>query len=191
MTSYTVRPLDESTWPAFAALVEANNGIFGGCWCVGMHPDGFDPRGAEGNRERKYAMVREGRAHAALVFDGDTCLGWAQFGPPTEVVRIKNRAAAEKGRPPPDWRIGCCYAGKGHRRQGVSSAAISGVVEMVRDLGGGVVEGYPEDASDVPAGFLYHGALSTYEALGVERVVKVGKHRWVVSKRVRGRRQAT
>jgi len=24
-----VRPLDESTWPAFATLVEADNGIFG------------------------------------------------------------------------------------------------------------------------------------------------------------------
>ena len=35
--SYDVSPLDESTWPAFAALVEANNGMFGGCWCVGFH----------------------------------------------------------------------------------------------------------------------------------------------------------
>ena len=59
---------------------------------------------------------------------------------------------------------------------------------MVRDLGGGLIEGYPEDAADVPAGFLFHGALSTYEALGFNRVVKVGKHRWVVSKRVRARR---
>jgi hypothetical protein len=37
---YSVRPLDESTWPAFAALAERNNGIFGGCWCMGFHPDG-------------------------------------------------------------------------------------------------------------------------------------------------------
>jgi hypothetical protein len=37
---HTVRPLDESTWPAFAALVERNNGIFGGCWCIGFHPEG-------------------------------------------------------------------------------------------------------------------------------------------------------
>jgi hypothetical protein len=38
--TYSVRPLDESTWPAFAALVERNNGIFGGCWCMGFHPEG-------------------------------------------------------------------------------------------------------------------------------------------------------
>jgi len=35
---YTVRALDDSTWLAFAELVERNNGIFGGCWCMGMHP---------------------------------------------------------------------------------------------------------------------------------------------------------
>jgi hypothetical protein len=29
--TYTVRALDEATWAAFAALVERNNGIFGGC----------------------------------------------------------------------------------------------------------------------------------------------------------------
>ncbi len=31
--SCTIRPLDASTWDAFAELVERNNGIFGGCWC--------------------------------------------------------------------------------------------------------------------------------------------------------------
>ncbi len=38
--TYSVRPLDESTWPAFAALVERNNGVFGGCWCMGFHREG-------------------------------------------------------------------------------------------------------------------------------------------------------
>jgi hypothetical protein len=27
----TVKALNESTWQAFAALVERNNGVFGGC----------------------------------------------------------------------------------------------------------------------------------------------------------------
>jgi len=36
----------------------------------------------------------------------------------------------------------------------------------------------------VPAGFLFNGALSTYEQLGFTRDRKIGKHRWVVTKRV-------
>jgi len=39
MMSYTVRPLGASTWDAFAELVERNNGVFGGCWCMGFHPE--------------------------------------------------------------------------------------------------------------------------------------------------------
>ena len=60
--TYTIKPLDQSTWPAFAALVERNNGIFGGCWCMAFHPEGGD-RQAQGelNRERKHARVRSGR----------------------------------------------------------------------------------------------------------------------------------
>jgi len=38
-TQFTIKALDESTWDAFAALVEANGGVFGGCWCMGFHPE--------------------------------------------------------------------------------------------------------------------------------------------------------
>ena len=45
------------------------------------------------------------------------------------------------------------------------------------------MEGYPETADSVPAGFLYNGAL--YEKLGFTRNRKIGKHRWVVTKLVK------
>ena len=182
-STYAVRALDESTWPAFAALVERNNGIFGGCWCMGFHADGVGKdTTAALNRERKLSRVQAGTTHAALVLDADDCLGWCQFGVPEELPRIKSRAAYERGRAaPPDWRIACCYVGKGNRRQGVAATALAGALELIAGLGGGTVEGYPEDAGSVPAGFLYNGALSTYEKLGFVRDRKIGKHRWVVS----------
>jgi GNAT superfamily N-acetyltransferase len=180
---YTVRPLDESTWPAYAALIEANNGVFGGCWCMGFHPEGVGKdTTARLNRERKLTRVQAGTAHAALVFHGEDCLGWCQFGAPEELPRIKSRAAYEKGAATkPDWRIACCYVGKGHRRQGVAAAALAGALTMIAALGGGTVEGYPEDGATVPAGFLYNGALSTYEKLGFTRDRQIGKHRWVMT----------
>ncbi len=176
---YTIKPLDETTWDAFADLVERNNGVFGGCWCMGFHPmQSDDPRP---KREQKLARVKDGTAHAALVFDGEECLGWAQFGPPDEVPRIKSRAEYEKGLTDlPDWRIACCFVGKGLRRQGVSEAALAGALELIAGLGGGTVEGYPEPAAAVPAGFLFNGALTSYEQLGFERDRPIGKHRWVM-----------
>ncbi len=183
-SAFTVSALDESSWPAFAQLVEANNGIFGGCWCMGFHPEGSGKGTTPAdNRDRKLSRVRAGTAHAALVLEGDECVGWCQFGVPEELPRIKSRAAYEReSSEPPDWRIACCYVGKGHRRQGVATAALAGALDLIAGFGGGRVEGYPEDADSVPAGFLYNGALSTYEHLGFVKDRKIGKHRWVVTK---------
>jgi GNAT superfamily N-acetyltransferase len=149
-----------------------------------LPPEGADKQTTPAlNRQRKLERVREGKAHAALVFDRDDCLGWCQFGAPDEVPRIKSRAAYEKGlTTPPDWRIVCNFVGKGNRRRGVASAALAGALELIAEYGGGTVEGYPEGAESVPAGFLFNGALSTYERLVFTRDRKIGKHRWVVSR---------
>ena len=114
-TTYTVKALDESTWDAFAALVERNNGVFGGCWCMGFHPEGVGKETtAELNRKRKLERVRAGTAHAALVFDGDDCVGWCQFGAPGEVPRIKSRAAYEKAlRPRPTGGLRATSSARG------------------------------------------------------------------------------
>jgi hypothetical protein len=180
-----IKALDETTWAAFAALVERNNGVFGGCWCMGFHPEGVGrPTTPSLNRERKLGRVRAGTAHAALVFRGNDCVGWCQFGSPEELPRIKSRAAYDRAgsSTPPDWRIGCCFVGKGYRRRGVAVAAIAGALDLIAAAGGGLVEGYPEDAGSVPAGFLFNGALSSYEQLGFHRDRRIGKHRWVVTK---------
>jgi GNAT superfamily N-acetyltransferase len=184
LVAYTIRALDESTWESFAELVECNNGVFGGCWCIGFHPEGgMKGLGEDGHRRHKHARVLAGTAHAALVFDGDACLGWCQFGAPDEVPRIKSKAVYDKGVVElPDWRIACCFVGKGLRRRGVASAALAGALELIAQAGGGVVEGYPEDADSVPAGFLFNGALSTYEQLGFVRDRQIGKHRWVMTR---------
>src|SRR5215831_15301631 len=104
MMSYTTRPLDASTWDEFAELVERNNGIFGGCWCIGFHPE----RGAKGisYRAAKEDRVRTGRAHAALVLDdAGAAQGWCQWGDLDELPYIKHRREYEKDAPPrPDWR---------------------------------------------------------------------------------------
>jgi len=152
---------------------------------MAFHAEGVD-KGEDHagvNRERKRARVATGTAHAALVFEKDMCVGWCQFGPPDELPRIKSRAAYERTLTAlPDWRIACCYVAKGHRRHGVARAALEGALDLIAALGGGVVEGYPEPAGSVPAGFLFNGSLSTYESLGFTRDRMIGKHRWVLTR---------
>ncbi|MEY2430539.1 MAG: hypothetical protein QOC92_264 [Acidimicrobiaceae bacterium] len=184
---WKVRALDLETWPAFAELVEHCQGFPSGCWCMAFHPEGVEKGEdhASVNRERKMARVAAGCAHAALVLDGDVCVGWCQFGPTDELPKIKSRAAYDRSSTTlPDWRIGCCYVAKGFRRQGVAVAALERALQLIAGLGGGVVEGYPEPVGAVPAGFLFNGALSSYEHLGFSRDRMIGKHRWVVTREV-------
>jgi len=47
-------------------------------------------RACGGNDWRGYKarLVREDAAHAALVFDGETAVGWCQYGSPEELPGI-------------------------------------------------------------------------------------------------------
>ena len=107
-SSYVTRPLSPDTWDDFARLVEANNGVWGGCWCMGFHPEGVGKgHTVSGNRLAKQAHVRNGTVHQILVYDGDECVGWCQYGPPAELPNINNPEAYAKGLGEmPDWRIG-------------------------------------------------------------------------------------
>ncbi|TQV78914.1 GNAT family N-acetyltransferase [Exilibacterium tricleocarpae] len=186
---YETRALDETTWTDFAHLVEVNNGVWGGCWCTWYHgkdasADGDSPAL---KRKAKECLVRQGRAHASLVFEGEDCVGWCQFGSPEELPRIHNqRAYLATASMLPDWRITCFFSGKGHRGNGVASVALEGAIEQIKTLGGGCVEAFPENTEGrkVSAAFLFNGALSMFERHGFKRSRQIGKHRWVVTKTV-------
>jgi len=184
--TYTIRPLDMTTWDAWSDLVVRNGGVFGGCWCIGFHPEAFGKSVAE-NRERKLARVRKGEAHAAVVFDRDEAVGWCQFGSPAELTRIKHRRAYEEQPPvPPDWRITCFYVDKRRRRQGVADAALAGALDLIAAAGGGACEAITEDTSgrEVQGRFLFSASLDLFERYGFTRERQVGKHAWIVRRRV-------
>lgn len=137
--------LTPETWDDFAALVEVNNGVWGGCWCMGFHPEGVGAgHTREGNREAKRRHVTDGTVHQVLVYDGDRCVGWCQFGSPPEIPNIKNRGAYDRGAgDPPDWRIGCVFTNAKDRGRGVAAAAVAAALEEIKRAGGGIVEAYP------------------------------------------------
>jgi GNAT superfamily N-acetyltransferase len=190
--AYTVRALDESTWDAFAELVERNGGVFGGCWCMGHHAmdNGETYRfQSYDKRAKKEELVRAGRAHAALVFDADdVAQGWAKYGRLAEQPIIEHNRRAYDEDPPavPDWRITCYYTDKKHRRQGIGRAALEGSLDLIARAGGGLVEALPEVTAGRTAHgrFLFEMTVELYEEYGFERVRQIGKHRWIVHRHV-------
>jgi hypothetical protein len=182
----TVRALTPETWEAFAALVERHNGVFGGCWCTyfqTMHSEKtFE---AESNRELKERLVREGKAHAALVFEGDVAVAWCEFGSCTELPNIYHRKQYdEEADLYPDYRITCLFVDKRHRRHGVSVVALHGAIDLIARAGGGVVEGYPHDTQGKKQSVLYNGTRRMFEDAGFELVRTKGQKNTVMRRTV-------
>ncbi|HEV2426649.1 MAG TPA: GNAT family N-acetyltransferase [Acidimicrobiales bacterium] len=189
MDNFTIQPLGPRTWDAFATLVERHNGVWGGCWCTWFHTMAADKeREATANRALKKRLVEEGRAHAALVFDGDRAVGWCQYGSPAELPNIYHRKEYESTvTRRPDFRITCFFVDRDYRRRGVAQAALRGALTLIARDGGGVVEAYPhqlEEGKRVSASFLYSCTRTMFEEAGFKFDRTKGAKNCVMKKRV-------
>jgi hypothetical protein len=182
-SAYTTRPLTADTWDDFAKLVEANNGVWGGCWCMGFHPEGVGKEHtASQNRDAKQAHVRQGTVHQVLVYDGQDCVGWCQYGsPPQGLQRRADRSTGLADR--------LHLHGQESPPQGVARAAVTAVLAAIEEAGGGLVEAYPEqvEGRERQRGAYFHtGTENLFEELGFERDRRIAKWRWVMRRHIPG-----
>jgi hypothetical protein len=184
---YETRSLGPDTWDSFARLVEANNGVWGGCWCMGFHPEGLRDSASD-NRAAKQAHVRAGTVHQMLVFLREECVGWCQYGSPAELPNIKNTKAYSKELTElPDWRIGCIFTSARHRGKGTARAALAATITAIQGAGGGLVEAYPEqvEGRQPQRGAYFHtGPESLFAEFGFVRQRQIAKWRWVMQARL-------
>jgi len=198
MSEYEIKALSPDTWDDFARLAERHNGCWSaihgscwaegsGCWCMRFQRSCAEKRAGEGNRDRKERLVSEGRAHAALVFDGVDAVAWCEYGTPEELPNIYHRkeylAGVEKL---PDYRLTCLFVDKNHRGTGLAGVALNGALDLIAQAGGGVVEAYPQDTAgqQVSSTFLYNGTRSLFEKAGFSYDRRKGKYHCVMSKTV-------
>jgi hypothetical protein len=195
MSEYTIQPLSPDTWGDFAALAERHHGCWNavhgscwargsGCWCMRFQRSCAEWRPGEGNRGRKERLVQEGRAHAALVFEGPVAVAWCQYGTPEELPNIYHRKEYKAGLDaPPDYRLTCLFVDKNHRRSGLAGMALQGALDLIGQAGGGVVEAYPQDTDGqvVSPTFLYSGTRSLFEQAGFHYDRPKGKYHCVMS----------
>ena len=184
MSEYVIRPLGAPTWDAFAHLAEKHNGVWNGCWCTWFHPACAE-RGEShaANRAYKERLVREGRAHAALVFDGDVAVAWCEYGSPDELPSIYHLKEYNAGLDTaPDYRLTCFFVDRDHRRKGVAAVALRGALDLIAKAGGGVVEAYPQDTQGkkTSGSFLYNGTRSLFEKAGFSYERPKGKNHCVM-----------
>jgi GNAT superfamily N-acetyltransferase len=140
-------------------------------------------------KDDKHSLVCKGRAHAAVVFDGEIAVGWCQYGRSDEIApRNKFKKTYFPGlAAEPDWRITCFFVDRKYRGKKVSSLALEGALRLIAEAGGGLVEAYPEDMSErtTNPSFICLGTTAMFERRGFCRQRQVAKHHWVVTKFVK------
>ncbi len=191
LAGYRIESLGPENWDAYADLAQRHNGVWGGCWCTWFHLYPDPPERRElGNREFKHRLVERDRTHAAVVFDDDVAVAWAQFGPVAELPNIHHRKEWEKGvGEVPDYRITCLFVDRRYRRQGMAAVAVRGALALIAAAGGGLVEAYPHDlppGKKTSSSFLYNATRTMYEQLGFSYQRPKGKGNCVMTKVVAG-----
>ncbi len=192
-------PDAKSTCLAGEPGASAASAASGSPWCdacaYGTVSSGRTPSprcGLPSGRVVKEQLVKEGRAHAALVFDGAVAVGWCQYGPPAELPGIHHRKDYEAALGElPDYRLTCFFVDRKYRRKGVARAALHGALELIAQAGGGVVEAYPQDLGDkkVSATFLYGGTRQLFEQAGFSYDRPKGKNHCVMTTTIQAETQ--
>lgn len=190
--TYTTRELSSKTYPDFEELAVKQ----GGCWC--MYYQKAEPVKAKStkewgriNRRYKELYVREGKAHAILVYEDGSPVGWCQYGPKEELPRIdRGRFYRQVGQLSGDrrlWRITCFFVDRRRRKKGVARAGLAAALVSIGRQGGGVVEAYPVVSKKMAAvpEWLWFGTPSMFEREGFKRVAPLGTSRVLMRRPVR------
>jgi hypothetical protein len=174
------KQLSKATWPDFERFFAANNGVWGGCWCMYYHQsEKWDVKDYEGHKRAKRSLVKQGHAHGTIVYCGDDPVGWCQFGPKEELLRVDRK----KGYTPTSkdaWRITCFFISRHHRKMGFAELAVRESVKTMKDLGVKDIEAYPVEGR-LSASLLWSGTPELFEGAGFSRVRPLGKSSWIYS----------
>lgn len=186
---HVIKPLTPETFPAWLALAQKHNGVWGGCYCSYFHGDTEATVKSEYDGPTfKQRLVEEGIAHAALVFDGEHAIAWCEYGSPAELPGIYHRKEYDAGetRPAP-WRITCFFVDRDHRRSGAAREALDGALKLIAQAGGGEVVSFPNELvpdKKTSSSFLHNGTRAMFEKAGFTFERHIGKRKTVMRKTV-------
>jgi len=187
--SLTAKPLGPETWPDFEALFEKHRGVQGGCWCVYYlcKSTEFNRLGPEGRRRLHKELALGGRARGVIAYEGETPVGWCQFGKPDVLCQYDRGRSYPKltiaPEDKPSWRISCLFTDKHRRSRGIAIFTLHAALEEIARLGGGVVEAFPLDAPNIKHN-VYTGSADMYRREGFTEAARLSESKLLMRKRV-------
>ena len=188
-----VQPCTPDRWPDVVAVFEGP-GDPGRCWCQWFYRGaGADRARADANRDALQRQVEERPPGVLGYLDGEPS-GWCAIAPrPTYTRLTRSRllagTAADQLADPTVWAVTCFVVRRPARGRGLAGPLLAGALELARQGGATVVEGYPVDLAERPrtsSAELYHGPLQVFLRAGFTEVARPTPGRPVVRLTVAG-----
>ncbi len=182
-----VHALTPERWPDLVALF-GPSGACAGCWCTWwrLSKAEFDAGKGEVNRRREERYVRAGNVPGLIAYSGAEPVGWVAIEPRSAFPRLARSRTLAPVDERPVWSITCFFVARAWRGKGVTRALVDAAVRYARSRGAEIVEAYPVDPGrEIANAAMYHGAASTFRALGFREVARRSRTRPVVRKAIR------
>lgn len=178
MSDLEIVPATSDRWSDVQELL----GISGesGCWCQAWR--GLDTKALAGGRSREQLLreqIDDGPPPPGFLAHLDGVpVGWVGIGVRSVLPRLAHSRTIPAVDDLPVWAIGCFRIRPGHRRRGVATSLLAGVMAAAQAAGAPGVEAYPIDPKGqrVEVGAGYVGIASMFDAAGFRRVLATDRH---------------
>jgi GNAT superfamily N-acetyltransferase len=149
------------------------NGACGGCWCMHWRVEKGGAAWAackgEPNRRAFLKLLKQGHVQGTLAFADDKPVGWCNFGPREEFLRLQRSRVLSYEAAPETWSINCFFIAPGWRKRGIATALLSAAMETAFERGARVLEAYPtpqKAGQTLAAAFAWTGTRSLFAKTG-------------------------
>ena len=170
-----IRPLTPARWDDLARLF-GPRGACAGCWCMYWRRAARDYRSGQGagNRRALLRLVKSGKAHGLIAYDGREPIGWLSLGPREHFPRLEGSRILSPVDGQPVWSVTCLFIARAHRRRGLSVRLLDAAAAYAARRGARLLEGYPQAAEGrhLPEAFAWTGIDSAFAAAGFAEVAR-------------------
>lgn len=183
-------PLTLERWADFERLF-GERGACGGCWCTYwlQSRSEYERRKGAGNKRLIKSNLRSGFTPGLIAYHDDKPVAWCAVAPRESYPTLARSRVLKPVDDKPVWSLVCFFVRRDYRRRGVSVKLLKAAADHVREQGGRILEGYPEEpsAKGLPDAFAFTGLASAFKKAGFREVARRGKRRPIMRRTLRPR----
>jgi len=134
----------------------------------------FENQKGAGNRRAMRKLVEADATPGWLAYLGKEAVGWCAVAPRNDYPGLARSRILKPVDEQTVWSVSCRFVARPHRRQGISVALLKAAVAHVRNYGGRIVEGSPQEpkAYLMPDVFAWTGLASAFRKAGFKAVAR-------------------